>query len=430
MKCVYVSMVSSLLLVLVASLAGTAAEPVRIAVTHYADSVVVYVNDLDLLRRDQLGLAATLQLLPGGRPIHVDLSAAWQTPAVVLEKPANARCRELALTVRAKGGELLKHTFPLGDAVRPKPAFKLTKDLLNIEPPAGDKGAAEKAADTIIPLTAAEADKARGIEAIGKFAEFETEEEVASGLPKVFLPDLSNVPAVTLRAAERVIPLKSTVHSVHCDTNYPMVGSGHVATTRQTAHPEDPEKKSFYISLKQQIYDPETRDLLRWEKFLAELPLDPAWLEGDGDITVGISNDRLRLHRTREVYRRGKYKAHMLGESMGGLSQLVYSLCVDDDGNIYFSGVPCGIAKFNVHTAAFEQPPVDFNEAIKIRRVAYGIEIVNRSDSRLYEKLNNFWPHIGNPHRWEYQGKRSGFAVGDSGAKQLDFLFAKTGQSD
>ena len=316
---------------------------VQLTVTNSPEVVVAYVHDLDLLRQAGGGLRGEFQLLPGGSVHHVDLSATCQPPAVVIAKPERAACTKLRARISRDGKVLHDTEHPLGQPVESRPGIPLLNHKATIEP--GSWKETEPVAE-LEQLAGLPSPRGRGSAPVTP--------------PEILLPDLSQLPKMTLRKADRVIDLATITWPVVCDVNYPLLGSGNIALSRQTARPADAAARSIYLSLKAQLYNQETRAPGKWVKFLVEIPLDAAWLEGEGDRAVILGPGEFRIHTTDKKYG----KENILGEGMGGLAQLVHSMAVDENGNIYYSGVPGGLVRFNVHKGEFESPPVDFPRAI------------------------------------------------------------------
>ncbi len=105
---------------------------------------------------------------------------------------------------------------------------------------------------------------------------------------------------------------------------------------------------------------------------LVEVPLDQRWLEGSGDAAITLPSDAFAIHTTEDLERFGnRWDApkgyNMLGESSTGLFQGGQTADIDEKGCIYISNVAdgAGLIRFNPHTSKFEQPPLNFHDAIK-----------------------------------------------------------------
>jgi len=323
-----------------------AGEKVAVAIDHYADAVIARIADLDLLRQRHPRLRGEFQFLPGNTVVRVPLYETWQTPAVILEKPETGRPRQLSVTI-ADGGRILhRKAYALGAVVRPKSLIPILKKKADIEPGNWKQTGPEKAFDSLVETAGLEPAPGSAEDAIRP--------------PDIFHADVTALPKEILREADRRLEIAKITYPVVCDTNYPLIGSGHLALARQTRYPGDEGLVSVYISHKMRLYDREGGASRKWVKFLVEVPLDRAWLEGDGDRTIGLPPGKIRVHTTTETYR----NRHILGEGQGGLAQLVQSMAVGEDGNIYYSNTSNGLVRFNVHTSEFQIPPIDFRPAI------------------------------------------------------------------
>jgi len=303
-----------------AGLAGGQAGPItreRFIVTQHADAVVIYVRDLDLLRQEHTSLRAGIRLAGGAEqpPQTVDLSAAWQPPAIVLEKKEPRPCAAVALTIYGDGRLLFREEIQLGSTVEAQPVLPLTDQKAFIEPGTH----------------------------MGK-------------APEIVQPDLGRLPEIKLGEAERKVEAEGIAARVTCDMNYPLISAqNNCAISRQTAHPADPAHRSVYVPLKSQTYDHTTGIAGKVIHYLAEVPLKPEWLEGAGDLAVSVPAEEVKLH-TSDIKVGGTV---LLGEGMGGLGQLTGSVAVDNAGNIYYSQLPPVVARFNIAKGTYEYPPVN-----------------------------------------------------------------------
>lgn len=291
-------------------------EPLR--VTNYTDEVVVYVCDLDLLRGACSNLSAQVSL--DNAECTVDLSAPYQTPAIVVRKPAGAQPRALHVTLRAEGQPIWDRELPLGPVVRARTDIPRSEGTAFIEP-----GQAELA-------------------------------------PQIELPDLARLRPEPLLPAERVVDYAAATLRVRSAVNYPLISANNnCAISVQTAHPGDLSRRSLYLPVKSQLFDPESGQPTTVAHYLVEVPLDDEWLQGEGDLQVNLPPTAIRVHSTERKWPEGAPNAQaLLGQGDGGLGQLVGVVDVDDAGRIYYAtSVPSGVVRFNPATAQWEAPPVD-----------------------------------------------------------------------
>jgi len=215
-------------------------------------------------------------------------------------------------------------------------------------------------------------------------------EPIDAAIRSLRIPDVARAPVEEIKAAARKVTDKEIYRQVLCDINFPVHGSSDRSFVgRQTANPDDPKKKSLYISLRSQFFDPKTGKYDRQCKYLAEIAFDESWLRpalaAEGDTRVSVPPEYLRIHATdKKVKYRGSFDfgmSHMTGYQRGGLMQVHSTVSQDREGNIYFSIPYRGCIRFNVHKAEFEAPPVElFHEflaelAPKSADLPYGREI-------------------------------------------------------
>ena len=302
--------------------------PPRVNVTQYPDAVVVYVHDLDLLRAAHSALTAEVRLAGVERTYRIDLAAPYQTPAIVIAKQGGAPCAQVSVTIRSGAVDLFRKDLPAGPVVKVTPRVPLTETKAFIEP-GRHMGAA----------------------------------------PEIVQPDLAALPSLALPEAERRVAMDSIAAKVESDINFPLISAkNNCAISRQTAHPDDPSRRSCYVPLKSQLYDPETGNPSGVRHYLAEVPLQSQWLEGTEDTVLRLGVNDIRLHTTTRRWPPDKPRAPMItGQGAGGLGQLVGGMAVNDDGNIYYSSsVPSSVVRFNVAKAEFEAPPINvFSEMNK-----------------------------------------------------------------
>ena len=311
---------------LVASMSFAAPIAPRVTVTEFPDAVVVYVHDLDLLRSAHPSLTAEVRLAGVDVSYRVDLAAACQTPAILIRKAQLQPCGKVSVAIRGGDKEIFREDLATGPVVKADPRVPTTDVKAFIEP---GRGMGEA--------------------------------------PMILQPDLAKLPALPLADAERSLDMDAIVARVESDTNFPLVSANNnCAITRQTAHPNDPTRRSAYVPLKSQIYDAKTGNPSRLVHYLAEVPLDPAWLNGTGDADIMLGAGQIKVHTTDKRWPPGNPRGQFItGQYAGGLGQLVGSVAVADDGNIYYSAsMPSHVVRFNIAKAEFEAPPLDILAAM------------------------------------------------------------------
>lgn len=188
-----------------------------------------------------------------------------------------------------------------------------------------------------------------------------------AAMPRIPLPDLSQLRVQKLVPATRAIMTDSITYPVVTSADLPGISSNNaVIVSRQSFAPRDSNEVSLYFSYRKAIYDTATSKLKEYRKMLIEVPLDRAWINRPGDAPILLPLKGFAIHTTEERElanpRWNDPRGYnMLGGSSSGLYQGGQSAEVDDEGRIYISNVAdgAGIIRFNPHTAKFEQPPVN-----------------------------------------------------------------------
>ncbi|HUS81619.1 MAG TPA: hypothetical protein VM283_10150, partial [Armatimonadota bacterium] len=295
-----------------------------VSVTNYAGEVVVYVRDLDLARLRASSLSAEIELVGGGATAaqQVDLAADYQTPAIVLSKGEGAAPSAVSVRITADGEEVFSRRLDLGPEVSPRQGLPLSGLRSAIEPG-----------------------------------------QAMGDSPVIELPDLDQLRVVELQPAERQLNLRDITAQVRSEVNYPLVSANNnCAVSRQTAHPDDPARRSVYVPTKSQLFDPETGDPTQVAHYLVEVPLDEQWLAGEADLAVSLPPSGITVHNSDQTWPPGAQRGTpILGNGAGGLGQLVGTVTVDDSGRIYYSSVPSGLARFDPATAKWQVPPIDLD---------------------------------------------------------------------
>lgn len=292
-----------------------------VTATAHAGEVAIYVPNLDLLASDAHELVVEVALLhAGGEDRHsIDLLAPWQTPAVVLRTRPGAAYREARIAIRADGEVAGEFAFDLTREAAPAEGPPLTGEVAYIEP-----GMA------------------------------------MDEPPRIELPQMSALRTVALSEAAREVALEALSAQVRTDVNYPLVSaSNNCAVSLSTAHPGDPARRSLYVPMKSQLFDPDSGAPQGNAHYLVEVPLDAAWLEGDGDLQVALPAERIAVH-TADARWSGEGGTPILGSGDTGLGQLVGTVDVDAEGRIYYASVPSGVARFDPRAARWEVPSLDF----------------------------------------------------------------------
>ncbi|MFM7111992.1 MAG: hypothetical protein ACKO26_12675 [Planctomycetota bacterium] len=282
----------------------------------------------------------------------------------------------LSATVRLKGtGGERRWVVDLMDRVQPN---ALVIDLSGYGDAAAASFSIEAAPGKIVgshsvqPVPRLEALQHRGL-AADSCAAIERGVTWSGDLPKIPLPDLPRLRPVDLQPPARSVNSSDITYPVITNADMPGVSSMNaVLVSRQTFAPADPSRCSLYFSYRKSLFDQKSGQLAGYRKLLVEVPLDRRWLEGSGDATIILPPDGFAIHTTDELERYGnRWDAPMgyniLGESSTGLFQGGQTADIDEKGRIYISNVPdgAGLIRFNPHTAKFEQPPLNFHDAIK-----------------------------------------------------------------
>lgn len=238
-------------------------EPVSVA--HHSDAVVLYLHGFDLMREayDPLHLEYRFIRDDGtAEPKRtIDLTASWEHPAVILEKDGQT-LQGILVTLRDNTHVLLSRIYPLGPMTSPQ---------------------------TVIPTLAQHA----AIEP-GQYLE---------SAPTIPLPDLAQLTAFTGTTASRTVDVDTVTYPVRGEFSFPLVSAhNNAAITRQTDHPTNDAKRSIYVPLKSQLYDPQTGDPTAVAHYLCEVPLDEAWLNGSDDLLLNLAPGDIKVHTTDQTY--------------------------------------------------------------------------------------------------------------------------------
>jgi len=302
---------------LVRPLAGAGLPRDAFRVTNYPECVVVYVNDLDLLRGRAGILRAEIRFAGIETKYEIEMGAEYQPPAIIIEKKPGAQYSSVSLTVRDGNKVLFSGRFDLPAVVTPKRSLAPTPQKAFIEP--------------------------------GRFM---------GEKPEIALPDVAALPAIELKPAARRVQVEDVTARVICDMNYPLISAkNNCAISRQTDHPDDPSRRSIYVPLKSQLYDKTTGRPTKVVHYLAEAPLRPEWLEGKDDVAISMKPTEIKIHSSDKTV--GLRKTALLGQGASGLGQVTGALTTDADGNVYFSQVPSVVVRFNIAKQEYECPPVN-----------------------------------------------------------------------
>jgi len=294
----------------------------EITVTGSDGHVSLYVHNLDMLRQRYKTLSAEVRLGSDGPSTQIDLAAPWQAPAMLVVGDAAGK---VSAIVRGDGKVI--ENFE-GDVAQAKASGRitLTDKIASVEP-----GSAMQTA------------------------------------PTVRQPNLTKLESIPFGDTTRVIDWKSTEAQVQSATNFPSIGSNNLcAVSRQTDHPDDPSRRSLYIPLQGTMYGGPDGTTPARANFLAEVPLDPKWLDGEGDRTITLAPGDIRVHTTVRRWPEDDPNGQLItGQTKSGMGQMANTLAIDDDGNLYYAGYqPTYVLRFNVHTAQFEAPPIDIREVM------------------------------------------------------------------
>jgi len=295
-------------------------EPVSVA--QYEDAIVIYLHGFDVALTRYPGLELDYRLIfPDGSvgdARTLDLTKPWEKPAVILRKDGTEYAG-IVLGASSGTNVFFRRLYELNDALETQTQIPTLAQNASIEP--------------------------------GRFL---------VEAPEIPHPDLTDLNAVTVGAAQRTNDFDAATLHVKSDINYPLVSSAQLAAlTMQTDHPTNRAKRSIYVPLKSQLYDQVTGNPSSVLHYLCEIPLDPAWLNGAEDAIINLEPDDIKVHWTDREYQGRNY----LGHHGGGLGQGTGTMDVGPDGNIYFShSMPADVVRFNIHTRTVQIPPVDMDE--------------------------------------------------------------------
>jgi len=315
--------------VIFATVAAALPPAQKFSVSETDDDVVIRIEDLDLLQRDHKKLDAEIRL--GGISVvyKVDFAAPYQTPAVLIRKAQPTRCGRVTLTIHDGETEVLNQT--LAAKATPPPPRQL-----------------------------------RSIRSRGELAYIEPGKGLSQP-PEIKQPLLKFLPRMVLRDARRAYKLADMALPVISDISFPLISANNnCSISRQTAHPDDPVRRSMYVPLKSNLFNNKGQlDIIA--HYLAEVELDPAWLAGEGETQIVIPPDKIKIHMSDKTWPPGDPNGSLItGNSPGGLGQGVGTAAIDDDGNLYYCGSvgQYGVARFNIKKAEWEGPPIDVNAAM------------------------------------------------------------------
>lgn len=305
------------------------------------DELVVHVPQLDVWRQKHRRLDGRLSIsgTQQNQHIKIDFASPAVSSAVIVDLTRFGECRTAELDVTDESGKTISKT-----RVSPVPTIPLRPAPF---------------ASSVGPRNSSNANRWSAIERGSQLP--------ADDSPAIALPDVSQVRSLALPSATRRFRTSEITYPVIADTNPPGIGStNYVILGRQTAAPDDPQRRSLYLSYRQPLFDRATSQLKEWRKSLVEVPLDPYWLVGSTDQEIDIPRERFFVHTTDEREKFGKRwnsatGYHMLGSAQTGLFQGGQTADVDDQGRLYITNIPdgAGIVRFHPHLARFEQPPVN-----------------------------------------------------------------------
>jgi|GEM_PF-2117641 len=179
-------------------------------------------------------------------------------------------------------------------------------------------------------------------------------------LPKIRLPKWSDVRTVKLSKTRRSVNIADFRRLVRASENPP---STYLRTpiANQTAHPDDPTRKSVYLAASNPLFDPGTGKASSLLHYLIEIPIDPSWLmHDDAEVTTKLVDPAtIRAHIDVSTTQTSNGAKRITGERSGGLTQLLNGSLVGEDGNLYFARPYRGPIRFNIKTARFEATPID-----------------------------------------------------------------------
>jgi hypothetical protein len=280
-------------LIVLATTGICAAAPgvLRVDAIESTKETIVYIHDLHLLRQQHTTLGADVRLAGVDTTYRVDLTADYQTPAIIIRKQQPASVGQVSLSIRDGDEVIYQHDVATTAIADPKPQVRFANVTAHIE-----RGTAMEQP------------------------------------PVIRQPDLASLPVLPARDAARSVKLDAMALRVLSDVNHPLVSANNnCLISRQTAHPKDPARRSIYVPLKSQLYDPHGAPN-RVLHYLVEVPINPDWMKEDGPDVIRLENADIRIHLPRRKWTNGQL---VTGEGDGGLGQMVGSAAVDEDGNLY-----------------------------------------------------------------------------------------------
>ena len=302
----------------------------KVELIRTADCIVVGLRDFDVMLNRFEALNGEFALRGADGKTIDSCRFDYRSPVgrshLVLLKRKGVRYQSIVVVLRDGDRKLLDATFPLPETLAVQAPVALTKQKAYVVSGSGAEG--------------------------------------QEAPPHIALPDLSKARRLETAPPPRTVDLQQCVRPVRSDSNIPQIGSNNNSiVSRQTAHPDDPAKKSLYISIKAPLFDQVTGNYDSNLKFLVEIPLEEGWIRGDDDATVFVPVEKLRAHMTDEtldVFRLGRQR--VTGSREGGLMQLTRSVVKDEDGNLYFAMLYRSPIRFNISKARWERPPLNVYE--------------------------------------------------------------------
>ena len=294
----------------------------RIEVIQTPASIVVGLQDFDLIKRRYPDLKATVTFFDRQNLVidtfKIDYSHEATGPHVVFGRAAGKNYDRARLKFVGAGGVVLEESLPLPSPVVRAGRAKFLDEIADLTPGTAFNNASA---------------------------------------PSIQLLDFSQVEGYAVPAAPRTVDIEKCRKRVVADFNFPTTFA-RCPIANQTEFPDDDSKKSIYIPANNDLYNPETGTYESTFKYLIEIPVDPNWVNSDGDQAAYAPPDKMRLHMTADEFRNGELKGQRItGNRKSGLSQSTDSTLVGADGNIYFALDYFGPIRFNIKKAAFEAPP-------------------------------------------------------------------------
>jgi|GEM_PF-2728004 len=282
----------------------------------------VYIHDLDLLGQRHAKLDIEVYFKGAATARRIDLMPAWQTPAVLIfgYEPG-----DVSVVVRGDGA-VIKQFEGVVKSIEASQRIALTDKTAVIE-----RGSA------------------------------------MADVPVIHQPDLTKLEPIELGKATRVVEWHDTETRVTSDISFPSIASNNLcAISRQTDHPDDPKRRSMYVSFRSTIYSGPNGTSPAPMNYLLEVPLDPKWLDGSGDKVITLGPRDVKVHSTDRRWPANNPNGKLItGQGKGGLGQGVGTMSLDDAGNIYYSSIPPNhLVRFNIRDARFEAPPIDIQAAM------------------------------------------------------------------